>query len=302
MIMRTPLAALLSGVLASLLFAGTAGASVTGTGAGRTEAGAGHTGAGVTGAGVTGTGAGVTGAGSVGAGATRQAGPVPTGNAALTDNPIYKTGKLELRTCEEQPTIPDDLDSSRVYLEFVMECLDQSWRDQFSKAKLPFSKPRLVTTSRIGVPTGCGKFPKGAQAVYCPYNKKITFLLDQGILSESTELFLLEVIAHEYGHHVQQLSGIMDAVDGRKYKNEKAYLPELRKIELQAECFSGAFIGSIWQSLNRRQSDFTYVLRAAYDTSSHGKAKNIAYWLTQGFNQEGPGACNTFSAPKSKVS
>ncbi|WP_433240615.1 neutral zinc metallopeptidase [Streptosporangium sp. CA-135522] len=258
--MRIPLIALLSGVLASMLFAGTAVAGVT-----------------------------------------EQSGPVPTGNRALTDNPIYKTGKLEFKQCAEQPVKPDDLDSSRVYLEFLMDCLDRSWQDQFTKAKLPFSKPRLETISRIGRSTGCGKFPEGAQALYCPANKKITFLLSPAILSQSTELFLFQVMAHEYGHHVQQLSGIMGTVDGRKYKNVKAFLPELRKIELQAECLSGAFIGSVWQSLGRRQSDFTYVLNAAYDTASHGKAANIAYWLKRGFDQEGPGACDTFSAPKSKV-
>ncbi|MEV4182013.1 neutral zinc metallopeptidase [Streptosporangium canum] len=145
------------------------------------------------------------------------------------------------------------------------------------------------------------RLPRGAQAVYCPINKKITFFLSPSILSQPTELFLFQVMAHEYGHHVQQLSGIMGAVDSRTYKSDKDFLPVLRQVELQAECLSGAFIGSVWQSLGRRQSDFTYVLRAATDTASHGKAANIAYWLERGFDQEGPGACNTFSAPKSKV-
>ncbi|GAA4227337.1 hypothetical protein FHR32_000246 [Streptosporangium album] len=258
--MRTPLIALISGVLAGLLFAGTASAGVV-----------------------------------------ERSGPAPTGKTAQTANPIYKTGKLELKKCEEQPVISNDLDSARVYLEFLMDCLNESWEYQFSKAKLPFSKPSFETISRAGRPTACGKFPKGAQAIYCNVNKKITFLLSPEILSQSTELFLFEVVAHEYGHHVQQLSGIMGAFANRKYKSDKAYLAELRKIELQAECFSGAFLGSVWQSLGRRQSDFSYVLDFSYDTVSHGKATNIAYWLKRGFNQESPGACTTFSAPASRV-
>lgn len=259
--MRIPLIPLVSGVLASLLLTGTAGA-----------------------------------------GALEQNGPVPTGKSAQTNNPIYRSGQFEIKTCEEQPVKPDDLDAARVYLEFVVDCLNTSWRDQMSKAKLPFSKPAFVTTARTGVPTGCGRFPKGAQAVYCPLNKKITFLLDPGILSQATELFLFEVIAHEYGHHVQQLSGIMSSFNTRKYRSQKAYLAEVRKIELQAECLSGAFIGSVWRSLDRVESDFTYVVEAAYDTASHGKSKNIAYWIKRGFDTESPNACNTFSAPKSKVS
>ncbi|MFJ2029822.1 neutral zinc metallopeptidase [Streptosporangium sp. NPDC087985] len=259
--MRTPLIAMLSGVLASLLFAGTASAGIV-----------------------------------------ERSGPAPTGRTAQTGNPIYKTGKLELKECKEQRVLPNDLDSSRVYLEFLMDCLNESWGYQFAKAKLPFSKPRFETISRAGRPTACGRFPKGAQALYCPLDKKITFLLNPGILSASTEIFLLQVMAHEYGHHVQQLSGIMGIVYNRKYRSEKAFLADIRKVELQAECLSGAFIGSVWQSLGRPQSDFTYVLGAARSTASHGRAVNIAYWLKRGFDQEGPGACDTFSAPASKVS
>ncbi|GAA2871752.1 neutral zinc metallopeptidase [Streptosporangium fragile] len=246
--------------------------------------------------------AGVVFAGTAGPATAEQLQPVPKGKAALVANPLYKTGKLEPDACPEQPVHNDDAETAEIYLDFFLDCLNEAWGYQFAKAKLPFSKPRFQATTRSGVETGCGRFPKDAQAVYCPRNKKITFHLSKGILSEATELFLLEVMAHEYGHHVQQLSGIMTAFNSRKYRTDKAYLTELRKIELQAECLSGAFIGSIWRSLNRRQSDFSYVLRAAYDTSSHGKAKNIAYWLTRGFDQESPGACNTFSAPASKVS
>ncbi len=266
--MRISVIPLLSGVLASLLFAGTAGAGVS----------------------------------QQNAPASAGKAPAAAGKGPDVSNPVYQSGKFEIKSCEEQPVNPDDLDAARVYLEFVVDCLNVSWQDQLAKAKIPFSKPKFVTTSRVGVPTGCGKFPKGAQAVYCPLNKKITFLLDPGILSQATELFLFEVIAHEYGHHVQQLSGIMGAVDNRKYNNQKQLLAAIRKIELQAECFSGAFIGSVWHSLGRRDSDLSYVINAAYDTASHGKSKNISYWIRRGFDAESPDVCNTFAAPKSKVS
>ncbi|MEV4380530.1 neutral zinc metallopeptidase [Streptosporangium sp. NPDC049644] len=259
--MRTPLITLLSGVLASLLFAGTASAVPT-----------------------------------------EQVRPVPKGKTALVANPIYKSGKLDEESCQEQPVYNDDLESAESYLDFVLDCLNRSWEHQFSKAGLPFSKPGFAVTPRIGVPTGCGKFPDGAQAIYCHKNNKITFYLSKGILADVTDLFLFQVMAHEYGHHVQHLSGIWRAVSSVKYKSNKEALAAIRKVELQAECLSGVFIGSVWRSLGRRESDFRYVMNAAYSTASHGKAANIAYWLTRGFRQEAPGACNTFSAPKSKVS
>ncbi|SNS16861.1 hypothetical protein SAMN05216276_100579 [Streptosporangium subroseum] len=259
--MRPPIIALLCGVLASVLFTGTASAGIT-----------------------------------------ERNGPVPTGAAALIHNPIYKTGKLDPGTCQQEESLsPGDRESARVYLEFVLDCLNDSWRQQLTKAKLPFTKPRFETTSRLGFPTGCGPFPKDAQALYCSRNNKITFLLSPGILSQANELFLFQTMAHEYGHHVQQLTGIMRTYASRKYRTEKEFLAEVRKVELQAECLSGAFTGSVWRSLNRRPSDFTYVLSYARSTASHGRGQNVAYWLTRGFEQESPGACNTFSAPKSKV-
>ncbi|MFI6322193.1 neutral zinc metallopeptidase [Nonomuraea sp. NPDC050556] len=258
--MRTPLMTLLCGVLASLLFAGTASAAAT---------------------------------------------PSPGFKPVLTKNPLYKTGKFDLEECHEQPVQSDDLDGARIYLEFVMECLDKSWTDQLAKVNIKYAKPKFQVISKPGAPTGCGTFPLGAQALYCPNNKKITFLLDAGILSEPTELFLMEVIAHEYGHHIQQLTGMLPEVDKYKGKSKARIFEEARRVELQAECLSGAFIGSIWHSLGRRDFDWKYIVKVAqagFDDGIHGKPSNIAKWLQRGFDAESPNACNTWSAKKSTVS
>ncbi|MEU4327815.1 neutral zinc metallopeptidase [Nonomuraea dietziae] len=256
--MRSPLFAVLSGALASLLFAGTAAAGT------------------------------------------------PAFPPVLTSNKVYKSGAMELKECQEQPIQRDDLDGARVYLEFVLDCLNDSWSRQLAKAKIPFSKPKFGVVSKAGQSVGkCGKFPAGAQALYCPPERKMTVLLDPLILSEPTELFLMEVVAHEYGHHIQELTGMIDVVDRRKGKSKARIYDEARRIELQAECFSGAFIGSVWQSLGRRDFDFKYILKVAqagFDDGIHGKPANIAYWLKRGFDAESPNACNTFSAPKARVS
>ncbi|WP_084957797.1 neutral zinc metallopeptidase [Thermoactinospora rubra] len=238
--------------------------------------------------------------------------PVPKGKAALVDNPIYKTGKLELKECPEQPVPPDDYEGARVYLEFVLECLDKSWAMQFEKAGLPFSKPKFKVTANVGSPIGrCGKFPRGAQAVYCPADRTMTVLLDKGVLvgmfqaDLEPELYLFTVLAHEYGHHVQNLTGMMDVIAARKYKDDKAFLPDLRRMELQADCLGAAFIGSVWRSLGRSDYDFRFIseiLMGGVDSASHGKGSNAEYWLKRGWNGEAPGSCNTWSAPKSKVS
>ncbi|WP_327090972.1 neutral zinc metallopeptidase [Nonomuraea sp. NBC_01738] len=229
----------------------------------------------------------------------------PAYSPVLTKNAIYKTGKLELKECAEQPVNGGDLDGARVYLVFLLDCLNDSWSQQLAKKNIPFSKPGLEVIAKPGARTACGRFPEGAQALYCPKNKKITFLLDQGILAEPFELFLMEVLAHEYGHHVQQLTGMLKIVDRVKGKSKARLYDESRRVELQAECMSGAFIGSVWHSLGRRDFDFRYIVTTAqngYDYASHGKASNIAWWLKRGFDAESPNVCNTWAASKSKVS
>ncbi|GAA5080302.1 hypothetical protein HNP84_000724 [Thermocatellispora tengchongensis] len=263
--MRIPLIALASSVLACVLLAGTAGASAAAAGA--------------------------------------ASGPVPKGTAALTKNPIYKTGKLELKECDEQPVKPEDADSARIYLEYVLDCLDESWSAQFAKAKLPFAKPKFKVLTTYGKTT-CGTFPTFAQGLYCENSRTIYVLLDKAILSEPGELFLFQLLAHEYGHHVQELAGILDEEVRLQKKKVPGVWERHRRVELQAECLSGAFIGSVWQSLGRSQFDFDYIgklAQAGFDSKSHGKGKNIAYWLKRGFDAESPDACNTWTAPKSRV-
>jgi uncharacterized protein len=232
---------------------------------------------------------------------TDQLRPVPTGAAALTANPIYKTGELELDTCPERPVDDGDFEGTTNYLNGILRCLNTSWKRQFTAAKLPFATPKLRTIRRPSVKTGCSKFPKDAQAIYCSTDKTIIFLLDKDVLTRGGDLWLFEALGHEYGHHIQWLSGIKTAFDSRKYRTKKDYKAAQRRFELQADCLSGAFIGSVWPSLERPESDFTALRLMSTDSSTHGKVVNYSYWLNRGFQAKGPGACNTFAA-KSRVS
>lgn len=232
---------------------------------------------------------------------TEQLRPAPTGKIALMSNPIYKTGRLELRTCPERQVHDGDRKSVERYLASVLTCLNKSWKRQFAKARLPFAVAKLRIVNRSGADTGCGStFPKDAQAIYCWTTKTLVFLLDKNVLTDTSNLYLFEAIAHEYGHHVQWLSGIMEASYLRTYRTPQQR-DSWRRFELQADCLSGAFLGSVWLSLERPESDFVDLRSMATDLPTHGKAANYSYWLNRGFQAKGPGACNTFAA-RSRVS
>jgi uncharacterized protein len=78
-----------------------------------------------------------------------------------------------------------------------------------------------------------------------------------------------------------------------------------RRLELQAECLGGVFIGSVWDSLKGRSEEDWEILRELIGRNgadSFGKGRNIVAWLDKGFRATSPQACNTWTVPSSKVS
>ncbi|MBE3015197.1 neutral zinc metallopeptidase [Microbispora sp. NEAU-D428] len=228
--------------------------------------------------------------------------PMPTGPGALTRNPLYTTGEFEFFECSELSRRPGDIDTYRIYLDNLLDCLNRTWREEFTQAGLPFSPPRVRYITK-SVNMGCGQYVTSyAVSLYCPRNKTIWILLSKGQLSDPTEFGLFTVIAHEYGHYAQDRAGILYEFARQYPKLSKKRVNDLnRRIELQAECFSGAFIGSVWRSLGRDQLDWDEQLKWIVGDKWHGKAGNIRYWLKRGWYGNGPKVCNTFSAPAART-
>ncbi|MBP2705631.1 neutral zinc metallopeptidase [Microbispora sp. RL4-1S] len=254
--------------------------------------------AGTASAAASGTAAGAASAASTGTAAR----PVPTGKAALTRNPIYRTGEFDFTECAELGRRPDDVDSYKLYLDHLMDCLNQSWAEEFKQAGLSFAKPRVRFITKPAK-TGCGKYPAPyAAGIYCERDKTMWILIYKNQLADPSEFELFQVIAHEYGHFVQDRAGILPAVDRLTRRVSRAtWYAYSRRLELQAECLSGAFIGSVWHSLGRDQFDWDDLLDYKIGDVLHGKRASIVYWLKRGWNGNGPAVCNTFTAPASKV-
>ncbi|KAB8192214.1 hypothetical protein FH608_026325 [Nonomuraea phyllanthi] len=250
-------------------------------------------------------------------GGTAHAAAAPAYKPVLTKNPLYKTGKLGFDTCEEPAVRSGSVEEVKGYLDVVLDCLNAAWEPRIKQAGHTFSKPGLQVITKPGAKTGCGKFPAGVQALYCTANNKITYWVSPRLVEEPTDLILMLVLAHEYGHHVQHLTGMFDALTEYNGKNEARVLDEARRFELQAECLSGVFTGSVWHSLGRKETEFAYYVKNSgtgldlsaigvevegWAEKSHGKAANIGRWLKRGYDTESAGGCNTWKAPKSQVS
>jgi predicted metalloprotease len=250
------------------------------------------------------------------AGAPRGTTPPSTGTAApkarsvleLATNPLLGDGLgLPPVTCE-LPAMSRDAERLRAYYQAAIGCLDEAWRPVLEKVNEPFSSPRLEIAAGRSL---CGDAPSAeeATAYYCSGGKVIFMptdrLLDQAGLSQAAHL---AVLAHEYGHHVQALSGILIAAyeQGEKLEKDSPQKLELtRRAELQANCFSGMFIASV----GGRGSVSTKLARAAADSfrdtvadKTHGTVKHQIRWGRDGFDNNRTSACNTWLAPPEEVS
>jgi uncharacterized protein len=122
-----------------------------------------------------------------------------------------------------------------------------------------------------------------------------------------TLAYLTFLLDHEYGHHIQALTGILTA----EYQWQlplngiDLFLQGSRRIELQANCLSGVSFGAEQDTYLLGDDDLTdwqAVVRNFIDPHrDHGSTENAATWSLAGYATPDPRTCNTFTAPTSQV-
>jgi predicted metalloprotease len=176
--------------------------------------------------------------------------------------------------------------------------------------------PATFTAYDYVTPTGCGTGQASAGPFYCPGDAHI--YLDLTFFNELSQRFgapgefaRAYVIAHEYGHHIQNLLGAMDRRGGPSRGADS----ESVRTELQADCYAGVWAYHANQQFAILQSgDVEGGLRAASavgddtlqkeaqgyvvpDSFTHGSSAQRMRWFQRGLNGGRMEACDTFSAP-----
>jgi predicted metalloprotease len=233
----------------------------------------------------------------------------------LGDNPLFRGG-LGLGPVDcSLPVFAADPAVQAAFYRAAVRCLDRAWLPLLRSAGLPADAPR------VEVPTGpfdspCGNRQANAAAFYCKgtiYMPSRYFSDVERLPANRASLFL-SVLAHEYGHHVQELSGVMDAVWERRYDagvNSPAGLELSRRNELEATCFGGMFYAS---AAGRGSISRTMLDDARADQSrrgdhpetglprDHGTPANNGAWFLQGARLNQTFQCNTWQASSATVS
>ncbi len=223
-------------------------------------------------------------------------------------------------------------DATGAFVSRILGSTEVEWKDIFSKAGQTYRAPTLVmyrgvTDARCG-----GEARSSMGPFYCPVDQKV--YLDTSFFQEIQNRFhgcegnacqfsQAYVIAHEVGHHVQNLLGILPKVQSQQRAMDRTQANHLQvAVELQADCFAGIWANHENQRQKDRgrppfieQADVDAALQTAAaigddtlqrkatgrvvpDAFTHGTSEQRQRWFSSGLKQGNVGACNTFNASR----
>lgn len=233
-----------------------------------------------------------------------------------TDNGLYATGPLTPLRCRLPRIRPGQDESMHRFMETLAQCLDRTWAKQFDKAGMRFEPPQRVFWSVPGRGP-CGSYPSpGTAAFYCPENNTMYVGLRHIVETAAGEpvsnyAVYARVIAHEYGHHVQERAGILPYGHQQMNVSDPLTRAEIsRRIELQAQCLAGLFLGAERKSLPMTGAQYAAMMndvrgrgddRRPPEERHHGTARNYAGWVAKGYKSLTVSACNTWTTPAAEV-
>jgi predicted metalloprotease len=244
--------------------------------------------------------------------------PDPNGTAGRAEtgsNPLVTDPNATLLPvrCNYAPW-GTQVDTARKFFETAAGCLEAAWKPVLEKANLPFQSPLLnVSATTAGITTPCTGTTSNFAAFYCPANKTVYMPISQlqtGLFKDNWVVYL-SVFAHEYGHHVQAMSGILrkansDRVDAGARSDKGLELS--RRVELQANCFDGMYMASSSGGGSLTPAQITLARRDAHgrgdqrgDMRDHGTAENGGAWFETGVDKNRSAQCNTFTASANAV-
>jgi predicted metalloprotease len=235
---------------------------------------------------------------------------IPDANTDVADAqlPGSGTGSADVTT-----------DAGKEFVSRVLGSTERTWSGIFAKDGQDYPEPKLVMFSGF-VQSACGKAQSAMGPFYCPGDQKVyidlSFYQDmKNKLGAPGDFAQAYVVAHEVGHHLQKVYGILDKVQAARSRMSEEDGNALQvRTELQADCFAG-----IWaQEANARanileEGDVEEGLNAAAaigddrlqkrsqgfvvpESFTHGTSAQRVRWFKQGMTAKSVRDCDTFSA------
>lgn len=210
-------------------------------------------------------------------------------------------------------------DEMKQFVATVLAETEDTWTGIFKANGMTYEDPKLVLFSGQ-IRSACGFASSAAGPFYCPGDHKVyldmTFFqqLDQQF-GASGEFARAYVIAHEVGHHVQNLTGIMSKFNQMRQGMSEVQANQMSvRVELQADCFAGVWAHYTAQKGILEQGDIESALNAAKqigddtlqkkmqgyvvpESFNHGTSAQRQTWLARGYKSGKLSDCDTFNNP-----
>lgn len=231
---------------------------------------------------------------------------------------LNQTQPDSVKVDQSQPiqTNPQE-EAQKKFMSVVLATTEDAWRTILpQQARIQYQNPKLVLY-RDSTPTACGQGSASAGPFYCPGDQKL--YLDMAFFDELKREFKAPgdfaqayVVAHEVGHHIQNLTGIMDKVNQLQQRVGQSQANQLSvRLELQADCYAGVWgnyvqkqgkleVGDVEEAIRAAQSvgdDMIQKRMQGYvvpESFTHGSAQERMSWFTKGFQTGDMRQCNTF--------
>ncbi|MGA7279264.1 MAG: neutral zinc metallopeptidase [Desulfocapsaceae bacterium] len=233
---------------------------------------------------------------------------------------LQQGANLGTTSVEQQQYMPTEAENELAdFVSVVLADTEDTWNAMFSQAGGRYDPPVLVLFSGA-VESACGFAQAAMGPFYCPADQKV--YIDLGFYQDLRtkmgapgDFAQAYVVAHEIGHHVQNLLGISDKVHAMRSRLSQSDFNKLSvRLELQADCFSGLWAnhadrtrhilerGDIEEALNAASmigDDRLQKQARGYvtpDSFTHGSSEQRVRWFTTGLQSGDLEACDTFNA------
>ena len=234
-------------------------------------------------------------------------------------NPLYLLGMLQ-EGGSSPPHVaapPPTDDRQAAFVRAILGDTEDVWGNLFQRTGKRYDAPKLVLFTGA-VQSACGLASAAVGPFYCPRDAEI--YLDLSFFQELSQRFgapgdfaRAYVIAHEVGHHLQNLPGTMDKVQAQRARADEAARNALSvRQELQADCLAGVWGHYTAQRGLIDQADVQAALHAAAqigddrlqrrtqgtvvpEAFTHGSAEQRVRWFRTGLQSGDPNQCNTFA-------
>ena len=229
-----------------------------------------------------------------------------------------QSGYEQSQSPSQSPQGSAQEEETKAFVSTVLAETEDTWNGIFQASGETYVEPKLVLF-RDGINSACGTASTASGPFYCPGDQKV--YLDMAFFDELAKKFGASgdfaeayVIAHEVGHHVQNLLGILPKVNAQRQRMSEADSNQMSvRVELQADCFAGIWGKYTEQKGLLEQGDLEEALNAATqigddtlqkrtqgyvvpESFNHGTSAQRSTWFKRGFDSGKLSACDTFNS------